>query len=162
MNSHYGLWPVGPLGDFGSFGRVGKEGEFCGGGDVDCKGNLICAPSSPDKPLDYVCQDPAKKKGAQYGTQVLELFGKGFDLYSSLQERMGLQAKADAVIAKYQSQGQISANEAQAARDQVSLQLGLAESKERQKANFQKTVLILGVGALIVGGGIVALITLAK
>jgi hypothetical protein len=164
MNSHFGLWPVGPLGKFGSFGKTLSSGEDCGDwfSDDECGSGLVCGPT--DKSGEYRCQplSKEKKKGAQYGTQVLELFGKGFDLYSSLQERMGLQAKADAVIAKYEAQGQMSANEAQAAKDQVSLQLGLAASKERQKKNLQNTILGLAVVSLAVGGGLVALSMLKK
>ena len=62
------------------------------------------------------------------------------------------QAAAQAEIARAAAAGQMTQAQAAIANAQVAQQLGLAQSEERKSKNTQNTIIIVGLGVLVVGG----------
>ena len=88
---------------------------------------------------------------------IINFVGSGLNAFSSLQDRKRAQVEATTLIRQAEADRQISKDQARIALLNMATQLGLAKSEEKAKAQTQRTVLVLGLGALLLvglGGGL--------
>ena len=97
-------------------------------------------------------KDQKNQAGAALASDILGVVGQGIGMFSSLQDRKAAEAAAQAEIARAAAAGQMTQAQAAIANAQVAQQLGLAQSEERKSKNTQNTIIIVGLGVLVVGG----------
>ena len=108
----------------------------------------------------YGADEPSSEGGGggmDLANSIIGLVGSGLNAWSSLNERKRAQAEATTLIQQAEADRQISRDQARTALANMATQLGLAKSQEKSKAQTQRTVLVLGLGALLLvglGGGL--------
>ena len=90
--------------------------------------------------------------GMELATSIINFVGTGLNAWSSLNDRKRAQAEATTLIQQAEADRQISRDQAKVALANMAIQLGLAKSEEKSKAQTQRTVLILGLGSLVLIG----------